>query len=91
MSEKNVNIDSLQFASSILSTYIQVLSTNLRKMNDAARDCNDNMEHDTYSRQAMASLAEYINEMEKAVTSAEEIKEKIDQKIKAILASSEDW
>jgi len=75
----NVTLDSeaLAEAADDLSSYIEEIKSNISNMQKAARDCVDNMEHDTYSNAALDQIEKCIAELQKNLTAAEELRGRI--------------
>ena len=77
MAGKTVDTEALGQAASALSTYISEVQKNIRKMQDAATDCSDNMGNDVYSRNAINKLQDCVKEVSKTVAQANELMQKI--------------
>ena len=77
MAGKTVDTDALNQAASALSTYISEVQENIRKMQDAATDCSDNMGNDVYSKNAINKLQECVKEVSKTIAQANELMRKI--------------
>lgn len=77
MAGKTVDTEALGQAAAALGTYIADVQNNIRKMNDAAQDCSDNMGNDVYSQRAIANLQLCARELTKTIASAEELRRRI--------------
>ena len=77
MANNTVDTESLGQAAAALSTYIEEVNGNIRKMKDAATDCSDNMGSDVYSQKAISKLETCANELSKTLQEAAELRDKI--------------
>lgn len=77
MAGKTVDTDALNQAASALSTYISEVQQNIRKMQDAATDCSDNMGNDVYSQNAIRKLEDCVKEVSKTIAQANELMRRI--------------
>lgn len=84
MAGKNVDTDALQQAAKALGTYIADVSNNVKKMQDAAVDCKDNMGSDVVSQKAIAKLEDCAKDLSATLKQAEELQKKILAKKKQI-------
>ena len=84
MAGKTVDTESLGQAAAALGTYIADVKSNIKKMNDAAQDCSDNMGNDIYSKKAIANLQTCAKELSKTISNAEDLRKKILAKKKQI-------
>lgn len=84
MGRGNVDTEALGKAASALGTYISDVSNNVKKMQDAAVDCRDNMGSDTISQKAIADLEQCTKELSATLKQAEELQKKITAKKKEI-------
>ncbi|TGX96441.1 hypothetical protein E5357_16070 [Hominisplanchenecus murintestinalis] len=81
---KNVDTDALERAAQALGTYIADVSNNIKKMQDAAVDCQDNMGSDVVSQKAVAKLQECAKELSATLKDAEALQKKITDKKRQI-------
>lgn len=84
MAGKNVDTDALQQAAKALETYIADVSNNVKKMQDAAIDCRDNMGSDVISQKAIVKLEDCAKDLLVTLKQAEELRKKILAKKKQI-------
>ncbi len=77
MAGKTVETDALMQAAQALSNFINEVQESIRKMQDAATDCADNMGNDVYSQKAISKLQACTKELSKATTEAAELRTKI--------------
>lgn len=77
MASKTVDTEALGQAANALRTYVGEVQDNIRKMQDAATDCADNMGNDVYSQNAIKKLQECTTEVSKTITQANELMGKI--------------
>lgn len=77
MAGKTVDTEALGQAASALSTYIGEVQENIRKIQDAATDCSDNMGNDVYSQNAIRKLQDCVQEVSKTIAQANELMRKI--------------
>lgn len=77
MAGKNVDTAALQQAANALGTYIADVSNNIKKMQDAAVDCSDNMGGDVVSQKAIVKLENCIKEISDTLKQAQELQKKI--------------
>lgn len=77
MAGRTVDTEALGQAASALSTYISEVQENIRKMQDAATDCSDNMGNDVYSRNAINKLQDCVKDVSKTIAQANELMQKI--------------
>ena len=77
MAGKTVDTDALNQSASALSTYISEVQQNIRKMQDAATDCSDNMGNDVYSQNAIRKLEDCVKEVSKTIAQANELMRRI--------------
>lgn len=84
MAGRNVDTDALQQAAKALGTYIADVSNNIRKMQDAAVDCKDNMGSDVVSEKAIVKLEDCAKELSQTLKQAEDLQKKILVKKKQI-------
>lgn len=77
MAGKTVDTEALDQAARALSTYISEVQENIRKMQDAATDCSDNMGNDVYSQNAIRKLQDCVKEVSKTIAQANELMGKI--------------
>ena len=77
-------IESLREVSKALGEYISDVNLNLKKMNDAAIDCHDNMEKDEFSKKAIGHLTECVEQLKGSIDRADELRGKINALIKRI-------
>ena len=77
MANKTVDTESLGQAANALRTYIGEVQNNIRKMQDAATDCSDNMGNDVYSKNAINKLQDCTAELSKTIAQANELMGKI--------------
>ena len=77
MAGKTVDTEALGQAASALSAYISDVQENIRKMQDAATDCSDNMGNDVYSQNAIRKLQDCVKEVSKTIAQANELQRKI--------------
>ena len=75
----NITLDSaaLAEAANDLSSYIDEVKENIRKMQEAAQDCIDNMEKDSYSQSALTQITETISQLRGNLEKAEDLKRRI--------------
>ena len=78
----NITLDSsaLAEAANDLSSYIEEVKENIQKMQEAAQDCVDNMEKDSYSQSALAQITETISQLRGNLEKAEDLKRRILEK-----------
>lgn len=84
MAGKTVDTESLGQAAAALGTYIADVQSNIKKMNDAAQDCSDNMGSDVYSKKAIENLRACVKELSRTIAEAENLRKKILAKKKQI-------
>lgn len=84
MAGKNVDTDALEQAAKALGTYIADVQNNIRKMQDAAVDCRDNMGSDVVSQKAIGKLGDCIRDLSATLKEAQELQRKIMTKKKQI-------
>ena len=84
MASKNVDTEALQQAAKALGTYIADVSNNVKKMQDAAIDCRDNMGSDIVSQKAIVKLEDCAKDLSVTLKQAEELQKKILAKKKQI-------
>ena len=77
MASKTVDTEALGQAANALRTYVGEVQDNIRKMQDAATDCADNMGNDVYSQNAISKLQECTTEVSKTISQANELMVKI--------------
>lgn len=77
MAGKNVDTAALQQAANALGTYIADVSNNIRKMQDAAVDCKDNMGADVVSQKAIAKLENCAKELSATLVQAQDLQRRI--------------
>lgn len=77
MAGRTVDTEALGQAASALSTYISEVQENIRKMQDAATDCSDNMGNDVYSRNAINKLQDCVKEVSQTIAQANGLMQKI--------------
>lgn len=77
MGKGNTSTESLGTVAAALERYISDMNVNIQKMQDAARDCSDNMGSDKYSANAIADLEECIKKLSQAMEDAEETRRRI--------------
>lgn len=84
MAGKNVDTAALQQAANALGAYIADVSGNIRKMQDAAVDCKDNMGSDVVSQKAITKLEDCAKELSATLRNAQNLQKKILAKKKQI-------
>ena len=84
MAGKNVDTDALQQAAKALETYVADVSNNVKKMQDAAVDCKDNMGSDVVSQKAIVKLEDCAKDLSATLKQAEDLQKKILSKKKQI-------
>lgn len=84
MTGKNVDTQALQQAAKALGTYIADVSKNIKKMQDAALDCKDNMGSDVVSQKAISKLEECAKSLSVTLKAAESLQKKLLAKAKKI-------
>ena len=77
MAGKTVDTEALGQAANALRTYVGEVQNNIRKMQDAAQDCADNMGNDVYSQKAIGKLSESSRSLSKTISQANELMGKI--------------
>lgn len=77
MAGKTVDTEALGQAANALSVYIGEVQENIRRMQDAATDCSDNMGNDVYSQNAIRKLQDCVKEVSKTISQAEELRKRI--------------
>lgn len=77
MATKTVDTEALEQAANALRTYVGEVQENIRKMQDAAIDCADNMGSDVYSQNAINKLQDCTKEVLKTISQANELMGKI--------------
>jgi hypothetical protein len=77
MASRTVDTEALGQAANALRTYVCEVQDNIRKMQDAATDCADNMGNDVYSQNAISKLQECTTEISKTISQANELMGKI--------------
>ena len=77
MAARTVDTEALGQAANALRTYVGEVQNNIRKMQDAATDCADNMGNDVYSQKAISKLQECTQEVSKTIVQANELMGKI--------------
>ena len=77
MAARTVDTEALGQAANALRTYVGEVQNNIRKMQDAATDCADNMGNDVYSQKAINNLQECTTEVSKTIAQANELMGKI--------------
>lgn len=77
MAGRTVDTEALDQAAKALRTYIDEVQNNIRKMQDAATDCADNMGNDVYSQRAINKLQDCTTEVSKTIAQANELMGKI--------------
>ena len=77
MAGQTVDTEALDRAANALRTYVGEVQTNIRKMQDAATDCSDNMGNDVYSQKAIAKLQDCTSALSKTISGANELMGKI--------------
>ena len=91
MSDKTVKPDALRLAEKALESYIDEVSSCVKNLRANAEDCRDNMESDDYSSMAVAKLSESLDEIERALAAAEELKVKIHSTIDKMEQMADDY
>lgn len=84
MAGKNVDTEALEQAAKALGTYIADVQNNIRKMQDAAVDCKDNMGSDIVSQKAIGKLEDCVKGLSATMQEAQELQRKIITKKKQI-------
>ena len=79
-----VDSEALGQAATALGKYIADVQQNIKKMQDAATDCNDNMGKDVYSQRAIEKLQSCAMELSKTVEQAEDLRKRILKKKREI-------
>ncbi len=77
MAARTVDTEALGQAANALRTYVGEVQNNIRKMQDAATDCADNMGNDVYSQKAIGKLQDCTKEVSKTISQANELMGKI--------------
>lgn len=77
MAGRTVDTEALGQAANALRTYVGEVRENIRKMQDAATDCADNMGNDVYSQNAISKLQDCTKEVSKTISQANELMGKI--------------
>lgn len=77
MAARTVDTEALGQAANALRTYVGEVQENIRKMQDAATDCADNMGNDVYSQNAINKLQDCTIEVFKTISQANELMGKI--------------
>lgn len=77
MAGKTVDTEALGRAANALRTYVGEVQNNIRKMQDAAQDCADNMGSDVYSQKAINKLSQCSQSLSKTIYQANELMGKI--------------
>lgn len=77
MAGKNVDTEALQKAAQALGMYIADVQNNIKKMQDAAIDCRDNMGSDVVSQRSIEALEECAKELNQTLKDAEDLRKKI--------------
>lgn len=77
MAARTVDTEALGQAANALRTYVGEVQENIRKMQDAATDCADNMGNDVYSQNAINKLQDCMREISKTISQANELMGKI--------------
>lgn len=77
MAARTVDTEALGQAANALRTYVGEVQENIRKMQDAATDCADNMGNDVYSQNAINKLQDCTKEVSKTISQANELMGKI--------------
>ena len=91
MAGKNVDTGALRQAAGALSKYISEISASIRKMNDAAQDCSDNMGSDVYSKKAIENLKTCVAELQKTMIEAEELRRRILKQAQSVEESTQGY
>lgn len=84
MAGGNVDTDALRQAAKALGTYIADVSNDIKRMQDAAVDCKDNMGSDVVSQKAIVKLEDCAKSLSNTLKQAEELQKKILARIKGI-------
>jgi predicted RNase H-like nuclease (RuvC/YqgF family) len=77
MAGTTVDSEALGQAAAALSTYINDVQQNIKKMQDSATDCSDNMGKDIYSQKAIEKLQSCVKDLSKTVKEAEDLQKRI--------------
>lgn len=77
MASRTVDTEALDQAAKALRTYVEEVQDNIRKMQDAATDCADNMGSDVYSQSAIKKLQECTAELSMTISKANDLMGKI--------------
>ena len=91
MAGKTVDTEALGQAANALRTYVGEVQNNIRKMQDAAQDCADNMGNDDYSQKAIGKLSECSRSLSQTISQANELMGKILAKKRQIEESQNDF
>lgn len=84
MAGKNVDTEALGQAAKALGTYIADVQNNVKKMQDAAVDCKDNMGSDVVSSKAITKLEDCAKQLSNTLKEAQDLQKKILSKKKQI-------
>ena len=88
MAGKTVDTEALQRASIALQKYIGKVQYSINSLKSSAQDCSDNMGSDVYSQKAIQQLESCISEINKSITKAEQVRQKILKKKREIEEST---
>ena len=77
MASRTVETEALGQAANALSNYADQIQQYIRKMQDAATDCSDNMGNDVYSQNAINKLQDCVQEVSKTIAQANGLMRKI--------------
>lgn len=91
MAGSSVDTEALGQAASALSTYVSEVQNNIRKMQDAATDCSDNMGNDVYSQNAIRKLQDCVKDVSRTIAQANELMGKILAKKRQIEESQQSF
>lgn len=84
MAGKTLDPEALRLAEKALGNYIDEVSTCIKNLRANAEDCRDNMGSDDLSNKAVNKLSESLNEIDRALAEADELKNAIAKKVSEI-------
>ncbi len=84
MANKSVETEALRTVRSAVKTYREAVITDVKKMRDAVQDCHDNLGKDEYSKKTKEELTESLDSILNAIRKAEELEDKLSNRIKKL-------
>ena len=84
MAGKTLDPEALRLAEKVLENYIDEVSTCIKNLRANAEDCRDNMGSDDLSNKAVNKLSESLDEIDRALAEADELKNAIAKKVSEI-------